>query len=71
MINNFKPTLGVESNDKYDTAKIKLIELLKILNELTLAQSNALANELLTAMGIATSLDSLIDLMNNGGNIRY
>lgn len=68
-MNNFKPTLGVEINDKYDNAKIKLIEFLKSLKELTPAQSNSLANELLTTMGLASSLDALIALMNNDGNI--
>ena len=64
---NFRPTLGIEFDDKYLNAKTKLIEFLKALKDLTPAQSNTLANELLTAMGIASSFDMLIALMNNGG----
>lgn len=66
-MDNFKLTLGVEFDDKYLDAKNRLIEFLKALKELTPAQSNALGNEMLTAMGIASSFDALIALMNNGG----
>lgn len=68
-MDNFRPTLGIESDDKYLNAKTKLIEFLKAIKDLTPAQSNALANEFLTAMGIASSFDALIALMNNGGRI--
>ena len=66
-MDNFKLTLGVEFDDKYLDAKNRLVEFLKALKELTPAQSNALGNELLTALGIASSFDTLIALMNNGG----
>lgn len=68
-MDNFRPTLGIESDDKYLNAKTKLIEFLKAIKALNPAQSNALANEFLTAMGIASSFDTLIALMNNGGRI--
>lgn len=68
-MDNFRPTLGIEFDDKYLNAKTKLIEFLKAIKDLTPAQSNALANEFLTAMGIASSFDALIALMNNGGRI--
>ncbi len=68
-MDNFRPTLGIESDDKYLNAKTKLIEFLKAIKDLNPAQSNALANEFLTAMGIASSFDALIALMNNGGRI--
>lgn len=66
-MDNFKLTLGVEFDDKYLDAKNRLVEFLKALKELTPAQSNALGNELLTALGISSSFDALIALMNNGG----
>lgn len=49
-MDNFKLTLGVEFDDKYLDAKNRLVEFLKALKELTPAQSNALGNELLTAL---------------------
>lgn len=68
-MDNSRPTLGIEFDDKYLDAKNKLIEFLQALKDLTPAQSNALANEFITAMGIASSFDALIALMNNGGRI--
>lgn len=68
-MDKFKPTLGIEFDDKYLNAKTKLIEYFKAINELTPEQRNTLANEVLTSMGIASSFDMFIALMNNGGKV--
>lgn len=68
-MDNFRPTLGIEFDDKYLNAKTKLIEFFKAINELAPVQRNTLANEVLTTMGIASSFDMLIALMNNGGKV--
>lgn len=67
-MNNFRPTVGVEFGDKYLEAKNKMIDFLKALSALTPVQSNELAKELLSAMGIADSFDTLISILNIGGH---
>ena len=68
-MDNFRPTLGIESDNKYLNAKTKLIEVFKAINELSPVQRNTLANEVLTSMGIASSFDMFIALINNGGKV--
>lgn len=66
-MNNFKPSLGIEFNDKYIDAKNKLINFIAALNELTEIQRQQLANEFLTSVGAADSFEQFAKYMNNGG----
>lgn len=68
-MNEFRPTLGLEFDDKYIEAKTKLIELIKALNDLTAEQSRYLANEFLTSIGMAASFEQFVRYMNNGGQM--
>lgn len=68
-MNEFRPTIGIEFDDKYIDAKTKLIELVKALNALTSEQSRQLANEFLTSMGMAASFEQFVSYMNNGGQM--
>ncbi len=68
-MNEFRPTVGIEFDDKYVEAKAKLIELIKALNALTAEQSRQLANEFLASMGMAASFEQFMGYMNNGGQM--
>lgn len=68
-MNEFRPTVGIEFDDKYVEAKAKLIELVKALNALTAEQSRQLASEFLTSMGMAASFEQFVGYMNNGGQM--
>lgn len=67
-MNNFRPTVGIEFEDRYLEAKNKLIDFMKALHVLTPAQNEELSMELLTAMGIADSFETLISMLNKGGH---
>ena len=66
-MNNFKPSLGIEFDDKYIDAKNKLIGFISALSKLTEAQKKQLANEFLSSLGLAASFEQFLKYMNNGG----
>lgn len=68
-MNGFKPTIGIEFDDKYSDAKNKLIDLVKALDKLTPTQKEQLAKEFIASMGMAASLEQFIKYMNNGGQL--
>ena len=68
-MNEFRPTVGIEFDDKYVEAKAKLVEFVKALNALTSEQRRQLASEFLASMGMAASFEQFVGYMNNGGQI--
>ena len=66
-MNEIRPTIGIEFDDKYTNAKNKLIELVKALDGLTDAQRVQLAQEYITSYSMATSLEQFVSYMKNGG----
>ena len=66
-MNGIRPTVGIEFDDKYTNAKSKLIELVKALDGLTVAQRAQLAQEYITSYSMATSLEQFVSYMKNGG----
>lgn len=66
-MNEFRPAIGIEFDNKYIEAKAKLIDLIKALDALTPEQRKQLANEFLASMGMAASLEQFVRYMNNGG----
>ena len=68
-MNGFKPTIGIEFDDKYSDAKNKLIDLVEALDKLTPPQKEQLAKEFIASMGMAASLEQFIKYMNNGGQV--
>ena len=66
-MNGIRPTIGIEFDDKYTNAKNKLIELVKLLDELTDTQRVQLAQEYITSYSTATSLEQFVSYMKNGG----
>lgn len=68
-MNGFKPTIGIEFDDKYVEAKNKLIDFVGALNSLTDAQRGQLAKEFMLSFGMAASFEQFVCYMNNGGQI--
>ena len=66
-MNGFRPTVGIEFDDKYTNAKNKLIDFVKALDELTDPQRAQLAQEFITSYSMATSLEQFVNYMKNGG----
>jgi len=66
-MNGFRPTIGIEFDDKYINAKNKLVEFVGALNDLTDAQRCQLAKEVMASVGMATSFEQFVSYMNNGG----
>lgn len=66
-MNGFRPTVGIEFDDKYTNAKNKLIDFVKALDELTDTQRAQLAQEFITSYSMATSLEQFVNYMKNGG----
>lgn len=66
-MNGFKPTIGIEFDDKYSDAKNKLIDLVEALDKLTPVQKEQLAKEYITSYSMATSLEQFVSYMKNGG----
>lgn len=62
-MSDFRPVMGIEFDDKYIDAKNKLIDFLKALNQLTLAQKEQLTREYLTS----AVFSEFMQFMNNGG----
>ena len=65
-MNEWKPTIGIEFDDKYMEAKNKLIDLMKALNDLTPAQREQLAREFAHSMGMAAAFEQFIRCINGG-----
>ncbi len=68
-MNGFKPTIGIEFDDKYIDAQNKLNDFIKALNNLTPVQRERLAREYIASMGMAAVLEQFINYMNNGGRL--
>ena len=68
-MNGFKPTIGIEFDDKYINAKNKLIDFMGALNDLTDAQRHQLAREFMASFGMAASFEQFVRYMNNGGQM--
>ena len=66
-MNGFRPTIGIEFDDKYIDAKNKLKDFTIALNDLTPLQRQQLANEFIAATGMTAILQQFINFMNNGG----
>jgi hypothetical protein len=66
-MNGFRPTVGIEFDDKYTNAKNKLIDFVKALDELTDTQRAQLAQEFITSYSMATSFEQFVSYMKNGG----
>lgn len=66
-MNGYRPTIGIEYDDKYKNAKSKLIDFLEAMNELTPAQRAQFARECAESIGKVASLGQFINHMNNGG----
>ena len=66
-MNGFRPTVGIQFDDKYTNAKNKLIDFVKALDELTDTQRAQLAQEFITSYSMATSLEQFVNYMKNGG----
>mgnify|MGYP000061696833 CR=1 FL=1 len=66
-MNGFKPTIGIEFDDKYIDAKNKLLKLIEALDKLTPMQKEHLAREFIVSMSMAASFEEFMNYMNNGG----
>ena len=66
-MNGFKPTIGIEFDDKYIDAKNKLLEFIKAFDNLTPVQKEHLAREFIASMSMAVSFEQFMNYMNNGG----
>lgn len=66
-MNGFRPTVGIEFDDKYTNAKNKLIDFVKALDELTDTQRAQLAQKFITSYSMATSFEQFVSYMKNGG----
>ena len=66
-MNSFKPSFGIEFDDKYIDAKNKLIDFISALNKLTEVQKQQLANEFIASVSMAASFEQFVKYMNNGG----
>lgn len=67
MMNGFRPTIGIEFEDKYTEAKNKLIDFIKAFDKLTPLQREQLAREYLASIGKEAAFEQFIHFMNNGG----
>ena len=66
-MNGFRPTIGIEFDDKYIDAKTKLIDFVEALNKFTDLQRQQLANEFIASFGMANTVELFVEYMNNGG----
>ena len=66
-MNEFKPTIGIEFDDKLTDATNKLIDLVQALDDLTDNQRKQLANNFITSVGMANSFEQFANYMKNGG----
>lgn len=63
----FRPTIGIEFDDKYINAKNKLIDFVGTWSDLTDAQKYQLTKEFMVSFGMAASFEQFVSYMNNGG----
>lgn len=61
---NIRPT--VEFDDKYQNAKVKVVECVNAINALLPQQRERLANEVLEISGMKTAFEQFMRYMNNG-----
>lgn len=66
-MNEFRPTVGIEFDDKYIEARSKLIDFIKALNDLTAWQKECLAKEYLVSIGMAAAFEQFMNYINGGG----
>ena len=66
-MNEIRPTIGIEFNDKYIYAKNKLFESYKAFKQLNEAQKQQLAIEFLNSVGMPDAFEQFVRYINNGG----
>ena len=66
-MNEIKPVIGIEFDDKYIDAKKKFIDCLDAFNKLNPVQQEQLVKEIAVSAGMAVILRQFIRFMNNGG----
>ena len=69
-MNGFRPTVGIEFDDKYKNAKAKLTDFVESLKDLTPSQREQLAREYINTVGMPVILSQFIgftNFMSNGG----
>ena len=59
-MNEIRPTIGIEFDNKYIDAKNKLIDFISALNKLTEAQKQHLAIEFLKSVGMADAFEQFM-----------
>ncbi len=64
-MSDWELAVGVEPKDEYDKAKLKLIECLVSLSQLTPSQQQQLFNELVSATKDATNFQHMVTLLKN------
>lgn len=66
-MNEIKPVIGIENNDKYKNAELKFMEFVDAFNKLNPVQQEHLVKEIAVSAGMAVILGQFIRFMNNGG----
>ncbi len=64
-MNGFKPTIGIEFDDKYIDAKNKFIDFWKSLNQLSPQQRDCLGKECLEFIGASALYEKLNVMLSN------
>lgn len=68
-MNEFKPVMGIEFDDKYKDARKKLIDFMEALSYLTSEQKEQLAKEYMASIGMAAAFEQFMHYINNGGRL--
>lgn len=68
-MNGFRPTIGIEFDDKYINAKKKLADFINALNTLTPLQREQLAKDSIEASGMTALFEQFTNYMNNEGSL--
>ncbi len=66
-MNEIRPVIGIEFDDKYIDAKKKFIECLDAFNKLNPVQQEQLVKEIAASVGMIALLEQFIRFMHNGG----
>lgn len=66
-MNDFRPSLGIEFDDKYIDAKNKLFESYKAFKQLTEVQKQQLVIEFSESVGMTAAFLQFAKYLNNGG----
>lgn len=66
-MNDFRLSFGIEFENNYIDAKNKLTNFIAAFSKLTEMQKQQLANEFITSVSMAASLEQFINYMNSGG----